>query len=60
MLLHHFQSLLNQISHVVTLTLGVVDLVTGVFVSVFQKVEHWQDLPVVGHQSLSHCFVGQY
>ena len=60
MLLHHFQGLLNQISDVVTLTLGVVDLVTGVFVSVFQKVKNWQDLSVVGHQSLSHCFVGQH
>ena len=49
----HFKGRLNQVSQVQTLTLGVVNLVPQVVVANFEEVEHWQDLTVVGHQSLS-------
>lgn len=60
MLLHHFQSLLDQVPHVVLLALGVVNLVTHVLVSVSQQIEHRQYLPVVWNERLSYCFMRTY
>lgn len=60
MLLQHFQSLLDQVPHVVLLALGVVYLVTHVLVSVSQQIEHGQYLPVVWNERLSYSFMRTY
>ena len=49
------QSLLDQISEVLALPLAVVDLVAKVDVFGLHQVQNWQDLSVVGHQSLTNC-----
>lgn len=52
-LFQDFQSLANEISNAVILSLGVVDLVPDVFIAVLEQVEHWQQLSVVWHEGLS-------
>lgn len=44
-----FQSLLDQVAQVVSLPLGVINLVSEVFVLGLVKIQHRQDLSVVGH-----------
>mmetsp|Transcript_122732 Transcript_122732/g.382099 ORF Transcript_122732/g.382099 Transcript_122732/m.382099 type:complete len:275 (-) Transcript_122732:208-1032(-) len=52
--LEHFQSLLDEVTEVLALSLGVVHLVTEVLVLRLEYVENWEDLPVVGHQCLAN------
>ena len=52
--LEELESLLNEVTEVASLSLGVVDLVSQVEVLRFEKIHHWQDLSVVGHESLAN------
>ena len=47
------QSLLDEISQDVTFALVVLDLVSDVCVRLLEKVHYWQNLSVVGHESLT-------
>ena len=49
----HFESVLNKVTHVQSLPLGVVNLVAKVRVALLEKVHHWQDLSVVRHESFA-------
>lgn len=52
-LLKEFQSLLDEVAQVLSLALGVVDLVANIVVGLLEEVHHREDLPVVGHKSLT-------
>ena len=48
------EGLLNEVTQVNLLSLGVVDPVSDVSVAVFEEVEHGQDLAVVGHKGFAN------
>ena len=48
------ESLLDQVSQVLALSLRVVNLVSQVLVACLIQVHHWQDLSVVWHKSLTN------
>jgi len=52
--LEHFEGLLNKVTNVESLALGVVNLVTEVGVNLLEHVHHGQDLTVVGHEGLAN------
>jgi hypothetical protein len=47
--LKQLESLLDQVSQVLTLSLRIVNLISQVLVSNFEEVHNWEDLSVVGH-----------
>ena len=49
----HFESLLDQVPEVLSLSLAVVDLVAQVLVLDSEEVEDREDLSVVGHEGLA-------
>ena len=49
----HFKSVLNEVTHVKSLSLGVVNLVPKVRVALLEKVHNGQDLSVVWHEGFS-------
>jgi hypothetical protein len=49
----HFKSVLNEVTHVKSLSLGVVDLVAEVRIALLEKVHHGQDLSVVWHKGFA-------
>lgn len=51
--LEHLEGLLDQVTKVGSLSLGVVDLVAEVLVLDLEEVEHGQDLTVVGYEGLT-------
>jgi len=51
--LEHFKRVLNQVAHVESLSLGVVNLVAEVGIALLEKVHNGQNLSVVGHKSFS-------
>ena len=53
-LFHHFQGLIDQISQILLLPLGIVDFVSDVYVGVFEEVENREDLPVIGHEGFTY------
>jgi len=56
--LEEFQSLLDQVTHVVVALLVVVDFVAEVLVAVFQQVEHWKNLSVVRNKAFGYGIGG--
>lgn len=51
--LEHLEGLLDEVSQVGCLALAVVDLVTDVLVADLEKVQHGEDLSVVGNECLT-------
>mmetsp|Transcript_25065 Transcript_25065/g.60792 ORF Transcript_25065/g.60792 Transcript_25065/m.60792 type:complete len:228 (+) Transcript_25065:223-906(+) len=56
----NLKGLLNQISQVLALSLGVVDRISNVDVPTLEDVEHRKDLPIIRNQCLSDHFARQY
>ena len=54
MLLHQLECFLYKVADIVCILLRVVNLVTQVLVPVAHQIQNWQNLTVVGHQSLSN------
>jgi len=50
----HLESLLNQITKVLSLALRVIDLVAKIVIFNLEQIQNRQDLSVVGDQSLSN------
>jgi len=49
-----FQSLLDQISQVLSLSLTVINLVSQVLILDLEQIEHWKYLSVVWHQCFTY------
>ena len=49
----HFESVLNQVTHVEALSLGVVDLVAQVGVTLLEQIHDGEDLSVVWHEGFA-------
>ena len=48
------KGLLNEVTQVLALSLRVIDLVSNVLVAGLEQVQHWEDLSVVWHESLTN------
>ena len=51
--LKKFERLLDQVTEVECLPLSIIDLISKILVLRFVQVQHWEDLPVVGHEGLT-------
>jgi len=51
--LKHFKRVLNQVAHVKSLSLGVVNLVAEVGVALLEEIHHGQNLSVVWHEGFA-------
>ena len=52
--LEKFEGLLDQVTKVVGLSLAIINFVTQVVVTCFEKVHDWQNLSVIWHESLTN------
>lgn len=58
--LEKFKRVLNEVSHVKSFSLWVVDFVAKVSVAVFEQVHDGQNLSVVGHESFADSVTAGY